>query len=373
MSGRALGGVAAAVTALLVLCAGGLGALLTTGGGATAAGCYTALGPDGQPLLPTPTISPPAAAGPGGWTREQTTNAAVIVAVGAERDVPPRGWVIALATAMQESTLRNLPGGDRDSVGLFQQRPSQGWGTPAQLQDPRYAAGRFYTALLAVDGWQAMTLTDAAQAVQRSAFPGAYAKWEDDAIALVRVLTGGTPAGPIDVNLEQAMSNPLCLFDGGDGRPGADQVPLPAGYTLPPGTPPQVAAAIGWALQQLGTPYTFGGDCTAPHSGDPHRQCDCSSLMQQAYQAAGISIPRTTSDQVHAGTAVTNPQDLRPGDLLFIPGSRGSASRPGHVGMYLGQGLLVQAPHTGDVVKISRLAAWLPDLAAARRIIPTPI
>lgn len=102
--------------------------------GTAAAACYHTVGPDGQPLLPTLTISPPARAA--GWDGEQTANAAVIVAVGAELNVPPRGWVIALATAMQESGLRNLPGGDRDSIGLFQQRPSQGWGTPAQLRDP---------------------------------------------------------------------------------------------------------------------------------------------------------------------------------------------------------------------------------------------
>lgn len=241
----------------------------------------------------------------------------------------PRGWVIAVATAMQESTLRNLPGGDRDSAGLFQQRSSQGWGTRAQLQEPRYAAGKFYTALLAVDGWQAMALADAAQAVQRSAYPGAYAKWEDDAIALIRILTGGTAAGPVAGDLEQAMSNPLCLFDGGDGQLGSDQVPLPAGFSVALGTALPVVTAIRWALAQLGTPYTFGGDCTAAHSGIPARQCDCSSLIQQAYRAAGIGIPRTTSDQVHAGTAVVDYRDLRPGDLLFIPGSRGSAARPG--------------------------------------------
>ncbi|MFV2102114.1 C40 family peptidase [Micromonospora sp. LOL_024] len=370
MSARALACLAAGVIALVVLCAGGIGALFTGGGNASAA-CYSAVGSDGQPLLPTLDMSPPAA-GAGGWDREQTGNAAAIVAVGERLMVPPRGWVIALATAMQESTLRNLPGGDRDSVGLFQQRPSQGWGTPAQLQDPGYAAGKFYQALLAIDGWQAMALTDAAQAVQRSAYPGAYAKWEDDAIALVRVLAGGTPVGPVAADLEQAMANPLCLFDGGDGQPGADQVPLPAGFTLPPATPPQVVTAIGWALQQLGSPYTFGGDCTAPHSGIARHQCDCSSLMQQAYRAARIGIPRTTSEQIHAGTAVTDPRDLRPGDLLFIPGSRGSAARPGHVGMYLGQELLIQAPHTGDVVKISRLSAWRHNLAAVRRIVPQP-
>ncbi len=367
MSARALAAIAAGVIAVLVLCAGGVGALFTSG--TASAACYSPLGPDGKPLPPTLTVPAPST-NAGRWDSEQTANAATIVTVGAERQVPPRGWVIALATAMQESTLRNLPGGDRDSVGLFQQRPSQGWGTPTQLQDPRYAAGRFYTALLAVDGWQAMPLTDAAQAVQRSAYPGAYAKWEHEAIALVRVLTDGSPAGPVSGDLELAMSNPLCLLDGGDGQPGADQVSLPEGFTLPPGTPLPVVTAIGWALAQLGTPYTFGGDCTAPHTGVPARQCDCSSLVQQAYRAAGISLPRTTSEQVHAGSAVTDYRDLRPGDLLFIPGSRGTATRPGHVGMYLGQGLLIQAPQSGDVVKISRLAGgWASQLAAVRRIV----
>ncbi|WP_438361908.1 C40 family peptidase [Micromonospora sicca] len=367
MTGRVLAAVAAGVLALLVLCAGGIGALFT-GGGTASAACYRAVGPDGQPLLPTVSVSPPAS-GVGGWSSEEVGNAATIVAVGAAQGVPPRGWVIALATAMQESTLRNLPGGDRDSVGLFQQRPSQGWGSPAQLQDPRYAAGKFYNALLTVDGWQGMPLTDAAQAVQRSAFPGAYAKWENDAIALVRVLTGGTAAGPIAGDLEQAMSNPLCLFDGGDGQFGGAPVSLPPGFNLPAGTPLPVVTAIGWALAQLATPYTFGGDCTAAHSGVPARQCDCSSLLQQAYRAAGVSIPRTTGEQVHAGQPVTDYRDLRPGDLLFIPGSRGSTSRPGHVGMYLGQGLIVQAPHTGDVVKITRLSTWRAQLAAVRRIV----
>ncbi len=368
MSARALAAIATGVIAVLLLCAGAAGALFT-GGGTASAACFGVIGPDGQPPLPTLTGPPPASTRAEGWDSEQTANAAVIVDVGAQRKVPPRGWVIALATAMQESTLRNLPGGDRDSIGLFQQRPSQGWGTPAQLRDPRYAAGKFYAALLKVDGWQAMALTDAAQAVQRSAYPDAYAKWEHEAVDLVRVLTSGTPTSPVAADLEQAMSNPLCLFDAGDGQPGGKQLPLPDDFTLPSGTPSPVVTAIGWALAQLGTPYTFGGDCTAPRSGIPARQCDCSSLVQQAYRAASVTLPRTTSDQVHAGAPVADYRDLRPGDLLFIPGSRGTAARPGHVGLYLGQGLIVQAPQAGDVVKISGLSAWRADLAAARRVV----
>jgi hypothetical protein len=125
---------------------------------------------------------------------EQTANAATISAVGIRRGVPQRAIVVALATALQESKLRNLPAGDRDSVGLFQQRPSQGWGMPEQIADPRYAAGRFYTSLLKVRGWESMRVTEAAQRVQRSRYPEAYERWADTAGVLARALTGDAAA-----------------------------------------------------------------------------------------------------------------------------------------------------------------------------------
>ncbi|GAA2354866.1 hypothetical protein [Dactylosporangium salmoneum] len=121
---------------------------------------------------------------------EQLANAATITAVGLTRKVPHKGLVIALATAWQESKLENLTGGDRDSIGLFQQRPSQGWGKPEQIADPRYAANAFFTALLKVKGWQDMRVTDAAQEVQRSAHPEAYEKWADESEIMVRALSG---------------------------------------------------------------------------------------------------------------------------------------------------------------------------------------
>ena len=120
----------------------------------------------------------------------QMANAATITAVGVRRKMPERAVVIALATALQESKLENRDDGDRDSVGLFQQRPSQGWGTPEKIQDPRYAADRFYSALKKVKGWKEMRVTDAAQKVQRSAFPNAYEKWADESAVLARALTG---------------------------------------------------------------------------------------------------------------------------------------------------------------------------------------
>ena len=123
----------------------------------------------------------------------QADNAKTIAAIGLQEGLPHHAVTVALAAALQESRLRNLPGGDRDSVGLFQQRPSQGWGTPLQLKDPRYAAAAFYRALGRVPGWATMSVTDAAQRVQRSATPEAYANWEAEARVLARILTREVP------------------------------------------------------------------------------------------------------------------------------------------------------------------------------------
>lgn len=127
---------------------------------------------------------------PHAWDAKQRENAATIVQVGVALAVPVRGEVVALATAMQESQLYNLGNlgarNDHDSLGLFQQRPSMGWGTAAQVTDPVYAATAFYLALKSVPRWESMAVTVAAQRVQRSAFPNAYAKWETDARSLVQ-------------------------------------------------------------------------------------------------------------------------------------------------------------------------------------------
>jgi hypothetical protein len=124
---------------------------------------------------------------------EQAEHAGLITAIAVGRGLPARAASIALAAAYQESGLRNLEGGDRDSLGLFQQRPSQGWGERDEILDPAYAANAFYDALVRVDGYQSMEITVAAQAVQRSAFPGAYADHERDARTLASALTGNSP------------------------------------------------------------------------------------------------------------------------------------------------------------------------------------
>ena len=125
---------------------------------------------------------------------DQAANAATIAAAAVKRELPVRAVTIALATALQESKLNNVEYGDRDSVGLFQQRPSQGWGSAGQILDPRYAAGRFYDALVKVRGWERKQLAVAAQAVQQSAHPTAYQQWEDQARVLAEAFTGAQPA-----------------------------------------------------------------------------------------------------------------------------------------------------------------------------------
>ncbi|MER7910450.1 MULTISPECIES: hypothetical protein [unclassified Streptomyces] len=142
------------------------------------------------------------------FTPEQASNAATISAVGTTRGLPERAVTIALATALQESALRNIAYGDRDSLGLFQQRPSMGWGTPEQIMDPVYSAGKFYAGLEKVPGYSRLPLTVAAQKVQKSGFPQAYAKHEPDAALLAAALTGRTPAG---------LS---CTANPEEGRPG---------------------------------------------------------------------------------------------------------------------------------------------------------
>lgn len=299
---------------------------------------------------------------------EQIPNAKTVVATGVQLGVPARGQVIALATALQESDLRNLTGGDRDSVGLFQQRPSQGWGTAQQISDPVYASTRFYTALLQVAGWEQLPLTVAAQAVQKSGYPDAYAPHEPLATALQQAIAPalGQPTGAPLTGGRPPWSTGGCTTP---ARASAGAVPpgtLPAGYTLSPDVPVAVRTAIQWALGQLGTPYQWGGQCTDPHGSDPAGHCDCSSLMQRAYGVAGITLARTTYDQVNQGIAVAvDPAALRPGDLVF---TEGTAARPEHVAMAIGQGLLVQAPHSGAVVDIVKVASH-GALLAVRRVV----
>lgn len=146
----------------------------------------------------------------------QLASASTIAAVGIGRELPEHAIVIALATALQESKLRNLQHlgsrNDHDSVGLFQQRPSQGWGTEEQLLDPRFAANAFFDALLKIEGWDTLRITEAAQRVQKSAYPEAYEKWADEAQVLAGALTGGTP-GSVECATPAYAAPPLPAAD----------------------------------------------------------------------------------------------------------------------------------------------------------------
>jgi len=139
-------------------------------------------------------------------TPSQMQNAATIAAVGERLGMPDHAVTVALATALQESKLQNLTGGDRDSAGLFQQRPSQGWGTYEQVTDPVYAATAFFERLEQQPNWTELSVTEAAQLVQRSAAPDAYAQWEPEARAFAGALTGQVPGSLTCSNLVLAAA-----------------------------------------------------------------------------------------------------------------------------------------------------------------------
>ena len=308
---------------------------------------------------------------------EQMGNAATIVSVTAGRGLPARAATVAVAVAYQESRLYNLDHGDRDSLGLFQQRPSAGWGTPTQVRDPVYATGAFLDRLVAVPGWQWLPVTVAGQAVQISAFPNAYARWQTLAEQVVGQLwpAAATAArSPLNTGGQtiSGVSGPCPdgpLAPGGGGRGGtvAGSPSVPAGLVIA-GSPAGEAAAR-FALAQLGKPYVWGA--AGPGS------YDCSGLTMAAWAAAGVALPHWTGAQVHAGTpAATDLSTAVAGDLVFIPGSDGTPARPGHVGILVGwvatpAGLvvyLVQAPMTGMSVEVTDARAWSGQVVAVRHI-----
>jgi peptidoglycan DL-endopeptidase CwlO len=251
----------------------------------------------------------------------QRQNAATIIGVARGRGAPPRAWLIALATAMQESTLNNINYGDRDSLGLFQQRPSQGWGTPAQVTDPVYATTIFIERLLEVPGWDSLPVTVAAQTVQRSAFPDAYAKWEGLATELVQQLAEVAPINPCreTVSLAQGVAG----------------------------------TAINFALGEVGKPYVWGATGPATY--------DCSGLIMRAFQTAGINLPRVSREQFYSGGHVPVAQ-AQPGDLLFYATDRNDPATIHHVVLYMGDGKMVEAPYSGEQVRVRPVPWDYPEL-----------
>lgn len=196
---------------------------------------------------------------------DQASNATTIAAVGKRLGMPDHAVTVALATALQESRLRNLSYGDRDSLGLFQQRPSQGWGTPAQILAPATSAATFYQHLDMVKNWESLSVADAAQSVQRSAAPGAYAQWEDEARAIAQAVTGEVPAAfscRVPVTEARALGPGLVDTMAGElGAPGLGTAVSDArGWTI-------ASWLIGHANQYGILTVTFNGQQWTPKSG----------------------------------------------------------------------------------------------------------
>jgi cell wall-associated NlpC family hydrolase len=295
---------------------------------------------------------------------EQLAKAKTIVVTTGRTGMPARAGVVAVATAIQESGLRNLHHGDRDSLGLFQQRAS--WG-PADLRlNPVAATILFLRALGAVPHWEQLPIAVASDQVQHSAFPSAVARWERLASALVAanwpVNVGNSARQATSAHSSALVASVAdCPGQGGEGTGGGGLTKLPPGFALP--TQAQQARVVRFALAQLGKPYLWGG--VGPDAWD------CSGLTMRAWGAAGAPLPRTTFQQVMAGAPVPSIAELQPGDLIFIAGTDGTPANPGHVGLYIGLvnsvPYLVHAPQTGKTVEIKRISAWRGLIVAIRR------
>jgi hypothetical protein len=294
----------------------------------------------------------------------------VIIAVGKSENVPAEGQLIAVMAALTESSLRVLSnttsyprsgripndgnGSDHDSLGLFQMRPSTGWGNLAHLMDPVWSSRAFYggqdgpnhgspRGLLDIDGWRTMDSGAAAQAVEVSAYPDRYALTQPVAEQILSTLTGLSPGS------------------GACAAPG-DQTPA----NLPPGF---ARALIAAAAKQIGTPYVWGG---GSFTGPTGAGFDCSGLvLYAAYQASGgrIRLPHYPGDQIHPGRPVSW-ADKRPGDLIFFtyPGVTG----PHHVAIYVGGDRILQAPHTGEAVRYGTIGEFAGQVMIIRRLVPPP-
>lgn len=249
---------------------------------------------------------------------EQRATVAKIISIGQERKLPALAWQVAIQAGMTESGLRSLDYGDRDSLGIFQMRPSMGWGTPAQVTDPVYAINKFYDVLVNVPEWEERRPGDSAQRVERSAYPDRYHNWEAMAAFLIGEL---------------------------------GNVPDPAGCGAGEGKALLASGAAGGAIEftkdQLGEPYLWGGN--GPDAWD------CSGILVKAFGSVGVTIPRVANDQYMRGGAHLPIADAKAGDLIFWASDPSDPVSVHHVGMYLGNEEYIHAPQTGDVVKISKL------------------
>ncbi len=276
---------------------------------------------------------------------EQQANAKIIIGVGLARGRSQRDIKIALMTALQESGLRNLPYGDRDSLGLFQQRPSViAWGTASQIMDPTHASNKFYEALERVTNRDSMPLGAVAEAVQRPA-AGAYQTPGNSFMAkepAANALLAGNSA---------SLASSLVV------APAVQFSPSPCSTnSITAGNPSSVEIAVQAALAEQGKPYQWG-------SGPSDASFDCSDLMQFAFAKAAVKLPRVASAQYSFGVPVPKPGSgtlaewlkvLQRGDLIYWTNSAQatSPSQIVHVAMYLGNAQMIDAPRSGKLVGV---------------------
>lgn len=306
---------------------------------------------------------------------EQISHAHTIVTVTAKRRLPPLAAVIAEATAYTESKLRNSDEQtDHDSEGLFQQRVSIY--TEAVAIDPVRATNAFLDGLVKIEGWQSKSIGENAQSVQVSAYPGRY----EPNVTLAKQLVGQfwfTAAAGIG---RLGSVSAVCAGGGGAipggaggtivgprGNNVAGTTSVPRGFIVS-GTA-KGRRAVAFALRQLGKPYVWGA--AGPNA------FDCSGITMAAWASAGVALPHQAAQQVHEGTPTPiNLREAVGGDLVFIPGSDGTAARPGHVGMIAGwvdksdgrHLWLIQAPMTGVPVELTEATRWSGQVTDVRHI-----
>ncbi len=317
------------------------------------------LAPTNQAGTPTVCVS----SGPiGGLDATRASNARTVVAVAQQMGGRPAA-VIAISVGLAESGLHVLgnpavpgsgagqgSGTNMDSIGVFQQRA--GWGTVPQRLDPISSTRLFMNALLADPGWRSKPPWVAAQDVQQSSFDGHpraannysavyggnyQATLARSQVIVAQILATATTCGTLTGGI------PANTTPGSHG--------LPANYRIPPTATPGEQVAISFALAQVDKPYMWAA--AGPNA------YDCSGLTMAAWAQAGIALDHFTGNQATAGTPVTDPADMSPGDLILVPGDDGTLAAPRHVGMYIGGGLVVNAADPTDGIRVQSFADFV--------------
>lgn len=305
-------------------------------------------------------------AGVGSFTPQAMEQAAVIMKVGEAEGIPASGQLVALMTAMQESRLGDHPGtftpDANGDAGVFQQRQLPGWyGSLEEVSNTSYAAQVFYKGktltedieggagpkgyhipgLVNVDGWESLAPTVAAQRVQRSAHPQAYAKHESEAREIMSALSG------VDVSIDPSEPGSAVCGDGSFTATG------------------DMGAVLEQAQTTLGQRYVFGG---GGWDGPTRGGQDCSGLTTYAYAAAGVRLPRTARAQWAAlRSHAVSPSEAQPGDLIFEAWGR-LGTEVSHVGIYLGDGKMIEASRSAAVTKISDARLSGPQFVGIARV-----